>query len=509
MADRLKAQWEKLNMGRSSVMKRARDCAKLTIPGLLPPEGHNETDSLPTPYQGLGARGVNNLAAKMLLALLPPNQPSFKFEPDEDVLKEFEREDQQARSKTQRRLSRLEQRVLSHIETQGYRPGVYEITRHLIAVGNVAYQLSRDNKLKVYPLDHYVVQRDRAGNLMNMVIREMVDPETLPDDVVRACEIQVNEDGRKDCEVYTRFYRDGSKWRVYQEINDIRVPGSKGEYPLDKPGFMALRWTAIPGEDYGRGLVDEHIGDLRSFEGATKAIIRFAANASKILWLVNPNGQTRAKNLSRAESGDFVPGREEDISMLGLDKFPDFRIVEAVAQKLEARLNQAFLMNASIQRDAERVTATEVQLIARELEDALGGVYSVLAQEFQLPFIKRIIANMQSNGELPEFSEQVIKTKVTTGIEALGRGHDMQKLQRLMSLWAETIPPEILMQKLDFDDFMRRTAAAEGVPTEGLVKESQAQTREQAQQMLKQLIQDAGPEFIKQMMQQGAAPQNG
>lgn len=107
---------------------------------------------------------MNNLAAKMLLALLPPNQPSFKFEPDEDVLKEFEREDQQARSKTQRRLSRLEQRVLSHIETQGYRPGVYEITRHLIAVGNVAYQLSRDNKLKVYPLDHYVVQRDRAGN---------------------------------------------------------------------------------------------------------------------------------------------------------------------------------------------------------------------------------------------------------------------------------------------------------------------------------------------------------
>lgn len=55
MADRLKAQWEKLNMGRSSVLKRARDCAKLTIPGLLPPEGHNETDSLPTPYQGLGA----------------------------------------------------------------------------------------------------------------------------------------------------------------------------------------------------------------------------------------------------------------------------------------------------------------------------------------------------------------------------------------------------------------------------------------------------------------------
>jgi len=85
----------------------------------------------------------------------------------------------------------------------------------------------------------------------------------------------------------------------------------------------------------------------------------------------------------------------------------------------------------------------------------------------------------------------------------------MAKLQRLMTLWSETIPPEVLMRKLDFDDFMRRTAAAEGVPTDGLVKQDVQQNKEQAQQMLMQLVQDAGPDFLKQMMQQGAEQQNG
>ena len=55
--------------------------------------------------------------------------------------------------------------------------------------------------------------------------------------------------------------------------------------------------------------------------------------------------------------------------------------------RIEQRLQFAFLLNASVQRQAERVTATEVQLIANELNDALGGVYGILTTEFQLPYI--------------------------------------------------------------------------------------------------------------------------
>ena len=66
-------KYAKLETSRKTFLDRARQCAELTIPSLLPKDGHSSASSLPTPWQGVGARGVNNLASKLLLALLPPN----------------------------------------------------------------------------------------------------------------------------------------------------------------------------------------------------------------------------------------------------------------------------------------------------------------------------------------------------------------------------------------------------------------------------------------------------
>ena len=502
--------WEKLNSKRQSSLYRARECAELTIPGLLPPEGHDETNPLPTPYQSLGARGVNNLASKLLLALLPPNETFFKFEPAPEVMEELKARNKDAVSGAKKRLSRIEQSVLAEIESGNYRPTLFEALRHLVAVGDVLVHVPKEGGMKLYRLDQYVVRRDRAGNILDIVIKEKVSPEVLDERTRETCKIeQTNDEGDKNVEVYTHVRRKEDKWKVNQEINGIGVPGSAGRHPLKKPAYLALRWTAIPGENFGRGLVEEHLGDMRSLEGISKSIVRFAANASKIVWLVNPNGMTRQKNLSKAESGDFVPGREEDISLLGLDKFADFRTVKDTEQTITQRLHQAFLLNASIQRDAERVTAEEIQTMARELEDALGGVYSVLSEEFQRPFIQRVMSRLQSKGKIPELPDDIVKTKITTGLEALGRGHDLQKLQGLLRLWHETIPEEVLSQKVDWDDIMTRSAAAYGVDTSGLLKPPQKQQQEAQQHMAQQAVDGAAPEAGKEMVRQvGSQIQN-
>ena len=71
------ARYSQLETRREPFLTRARDAAKLTIPSLLPPSGHTGHSKFSTPAQSLGARGVNNLASKLLLALLPPNSPFF------------------------------------------------------------------------------------------------------------------------------------------------------------------------------------------------------------------------------------------------------------------------------------------------------------------------------------------------------------------------------------------------------------------------------------------------
>ena len=40
--------------------------------------------------------------------------------------------------------------------------------------------------------------------------------------------------------------------------------------------------------------------------------------------------------------------------------------------------------------------------MAQELETALGGVYSILSQEFQMPLVKLILNNLQSQGKMPK-----------------------------------------------------------------------------------------------------------
>ena len=74
----LKAYYNACEGGRDAFLRRARDCAELTIPYLVPPSHQTGSTTYVTPFQGVGARGVNNLASKLLLALLPPNSPFFR-----------------------------------------------------------------------------------------------------------------------------------------------------------------------------------------------------------------------------------------------------------------------------------------------------------------------------------------------------------------------------------------------------------------------------------------------
>ena len=71
-------RYVQLQAERDPFLDRARDAAELTIPYIMPPEGHTGSTIYKTPFQGIGARGVNNLASKLLLSLLPPNSPSTR-----------------------------------------------------------------------------------------------------------------------------------------------------------------------------------------------------------------------------------------------------------------------------------------------------------------------------------------------------------------------------------------------------------------------------------------------
>jgi hypothetical protein len=134
--------------------------------------------------------------------------------------------------------------------------------------------------------------------------------------------------------------------------------------------------------------------------------------------------------------------------------------------------------------------------MAQELESALGGVYSVLSQEFQQPLVNVLLQKLVKAKKMPKFPKESVKPQIVTGIEALGRGQDLNKLAQFLEYLAP-LGPEAIMNNLNLDDYIDRLGASLGIDTGGLIKspEQKAQEAQQAQDqqeamMQKQLQQD-------------------
>lgn len=497
-----------LTSTRETFLRRARDASVLTIPSLIPPEGHSDVTTYDTPYQAVGARGVNNLASKLLMALLPPNAPFFKLTIDDfDIL---EVAGPEARGAVEEALSRIERTAMNEVETLALRVPVFEVLKHLIIGGNGLLYMPKKGDVKFYRLDRYVVKRDYMGNLLEIITKESVSPMMLP----KEAQELINDEGdaAKNIDLYTCIHRTNRGWSIYQEVMGEIIQGTEGTYPADKNPFIPLRLNRIDGEDYGRGFVEEYIGDLRSLEQLTKAIVEGSAAAAKVLFLVAPNGTTKAKTLAQSPNGAIVQGSAADVSTLQVQKGSDFAVALQTITQITERLSFAFLLNSSVQRNADRVTAEEVRFMAQELESALGGVYSILSQEFQLPLVKLLLNRLQANGKMPKMPKDSVKPQIVTGIEALGRGQDLNRLAQMLQ-YLQPLGPEVIQKYVNVDDYIDRLAASLGIDTGGLIKseEQLAQEQQQAmmaqqQQMMEQsmgaMAEKAAPEMAKAMSQQ-------
>lgn len=501
--------YRKLAPERTPYIDRAIECAALSIPALFPKKGSTGKTKLVTPFQSIGARGVNNLASKLLLALMPPNSSFFRFMVDDYTLEELTQQEGM-RAEVEEALAKIERAVQFAIESQALRVSVSEALKQLLVSGNVLLYLSeKGNGIKVFRLDRYVVQRDPMGSVLHIIVEESVSPNVLPE-ATRERLKALPEKGKgknKSVCIFTHIKRTPKEWEVYQEVEGERLEGSEGTYPLDKSPWIPLRFTKVDGEDYGRGYVEEYYGDLRSLEALSQALVEGSAAASKVLFLVNPNGLTDQRTVSEAPNGAVRSGNAADVTTLQLNKYADFRVPMEMIGEISQRLAFAFLMNTAVQRGGERVTAEEIRYMAGELEDALGGVYSILSQEFQLPLVKRLVHQLEKTNKIPALPEGTVEPTITTGIEALGRGHDLNKLDVFIGGALQTLGAEQVAQYLNVGDYLTRRATALGLDTKGLIRsaeEIEAERQQQQADMQNQMLMQGGLDMASQMMKQGA-----
>lgn len=503
MVQTASGRYNQLQAARFPYLERAREASKLTLPYMFPPLGTSSGSRLPTPYQSLGARGVNNLASKLLLALFPANQPFFRLEVGDAEINKILQGNESQKSAFQSALSSIEKDCQTEIETTAIRVSAFEILKHLLVGGNCLGYMLPKGGLRVFHLKDYVVRRDPEGSTLEIITKEMISPDAVPDDMkatVTNGVIQGSKDKgdltspdpeddknprpgstEKNIELFTWVRRTSASWLVCQYIGNEPVPGSYGTYPLDKSPWMPLRWSRVDGEDYGRGFVEEYQGDLQSLEGLTQAIVEASAMAAKVLWLVKPNGTTKQKTLANSPNGAIREGAAEDVHCMQMDKGADLQVAKATVDDLKKDLGYAFMLNSAIQRDAERVTSAEIRYMAQELETSLGGLYSLLSQEFQLPLVTRLMFQMERQKKLPILPAGTIRPTIVTGLEALGRGNDLDRLNQFMTE-IQPLGPQVIQMYLNVADYMTRVGTGTGLDITGLIKPQQQVDAEQAQQ---------------------------
>lgn len=485
----IQAEFERLDSRRSNKLQRAQDCARLTVPGLYPEDGFTETMEMPDVYSSLPARGVMALASRMVSAIYPLNQaPFFNFELDQAFVPQGADP-----TETIAQLSRLDRKIMDKLASTNLRQELFVLFQHLIVCGDALFEMVDEYQFRVHRIDQYVVQRYPDGRVKRIILREWVDPDAVPEDWPKNDDMDKEYEGTGPTADHKPFYteiewdEDTKKWEVEKEYCGVMV--DSGSY--DVCPYVPQVWSRIAGEDYGRSLVEEHIGDIRTLEAITKALVEAAVANSEFRIGIDPTGITEVADLQDTENGDFVPARAADVFPIQLLKQVDLGPMAALRQDLTQQLGRTFLLQSSVQRTGDRVTATEIREVAQELDQTLGGIFSGLARDIQIPIVRRTLVLMGKDRLVPKEIIKLIdgsgplNLKVRTGLEALNR----EVTNSQLSQWAAVVgQQQAVQQYIDWYGWAIKWTSSFGLEPVGLVKSPQ-QLQEEQQAMAQQSIQ--------------------
>ena len=476
-------RYDYLKSFREDFLRQAWNGSRLTLPYLIKQDDDTSThQNLTTPWQSVGAKGVVTLAAKLMLALLPPQGSFFKLQLDELAMVK-EDMDPTIASEIDLSFAKIERTMMETIAASYDRVIIHQAMKHLVVSGNALVFMDKEG-LKLYPLNRYVIDRDGKGNVIEILTKESINKQLVSEKLKEPIKDEGEAPGRDQVDVYTHVTREGTKFRWHQEVYGKIIPGTQSTATLENNPWIPLRFNTVDDEAYGRGRVEEFFGDLKSLEALSQAIIEGSAAAAKVIFTVSPSSSTKPQTLAQAGNGAIVQGRPDDIGVVQVGKTADFRTAYELAQQLERRLSEAFLILQV--RQSERTTAEEVRMTQMELDAQLGGLYSLLTVDFLVPYLNRKLKQAQKSGDIPTLPKDLVKPTIVAGVTALGRGSDREALTMFMQTVAQTLGPEAMTQYINPDEVIKRLAASSGIDALNLVKSQEDLQNEQQQQQIQQ-----------------------
>lgn len=497
----LQQRWDKLSAKKAGLISRCEQYARWTIPSLFPAASQNADSELLHTNDSIGTRCVNHLSNKVTSTLFRPNG-FFRLplnEKDKKTIQTILKDPDGAKvaeaiALVESELASVERQAMQHRDMVSYRPTATMSAKQLIVTGNALEYHPEDGRdVQVFTLRNYCVSRDLSGAVIEIMTFEEKAFETFHPDVqiqIRALNTEDKFDDDSNVKVFTRIkLEEDGKFHVTQEAGNVALDIGNVFYPPDKLRWIPLTWTLSRGEDYGRGLVEEYAATFHALEVYNQSLINLAGIMGDIKFLVNPTSVLDVARMNNSRAGTYHSGREGDVVPITIQKTQDAQFILSMIERLEKQLASAFLLNSQMIRDAERVTTEEIRLVANELETSNGGVYSRLAQQWQVPVANILLDDIGFDGT--RFN---IRPQVVTGMDGLTRQAEMENLGMFIRDLAmlEAVPEDVrstinptkyaqfcaMQRQVDYEKFL--------FTQEELAQRQQAAMQQQQQMMASQ-----------------------
>lgn len=440
--------FERDHAQRSNWLDRARACASLTKPPILPPETFGDDDSVRQNYQSIGARIVSALAGKLVSTIFDGSW--LRYEVDASLRREMTESEIMG---AEDRLYLREIMLRSSIESAspghrrrgsaGFHAGKRTVMERLLACGDALEYMDDSFRIRSYRNDQYVQRRDSCGDPLYHAIKEHLDPLELSGGEIEMVGLDINdlktqEPHERSEDLFTRVSWQPltKRWLIEQEMGGVVFRESDESV---NP-FFSTAFDLICPEHYGRSFTEvQLLADLHSADKLTLRILQFAALACDHKLVIDKSSSLTQDDLAKEpgaviEGGDVQGGVCQDVGRIQATSLPDFGIAKDVLATVTERLSSAGLLASGSVRDSERTTAYEVQnTTLRELQGALGGIYASIADEQQIPLAERAEHLLSRKKGWPKLPEGVRLINVT-GIAALNREADAQRSLRMLEI---------------------------------------------------------------------------
>ena len=510
----LPQRWTYLDGKKGSVLTDAEEYAAWTLPYVFPRNNLNQGE-LQLSHDSIGAQAVNHLSNKVVSILFPAQRMFFRLMVEQELrdkaeqavalngapsLEAAQQEVAKAMADVETQLASAEKRVQDYMDMVTYRPQAVNAAKLLIITGNALEYHPKDRPVQIYTLRDYCVLRDLSGEVIEIMTKENKSFETFKPEIqaklrdkelARTVGSNKTYEDSSDIAIYTRIrLEDDGKYHVTQSADNIPLDTTDAFYTKSKLPWIPLTWNLIRGEDYGRGLVADYSGAFHAVNTLTGSLLNIAAVMGDIKFLVNPTSLVDVGEMNRSPAGSFHPGKKDDISAVTVEKLADAQFIATIIERYERQIAQAFLLNSQLTRNAERVTAEEIQMQANELETSNGGIYSRLAATWQQQLANVLLDQTGFVG----LGEGFVP-KIVTGMDSLSRAGELDNIRLFLADIAMLNGiPEDFRVYVDKPAFAKLVGANRQVDYQKFIKSNEqvAQEQQAAVQQQEQLMQKQG-----------------